>query len=129
MSVFGRVVIYVRDVKASIAFYEETFGFVALRDPSDRIVELNHPEEGGAINLHLAAKSQKIGQDLVMLVFDVADVEAFVKAHPKFGAIHRVPGYEFSNGKDLLGIRCLYQAAYLETPLRNEKGTVRRLSP
>ena len=103
MSVFGRVVIYAKDVEASIAFYEETFGFVALRDPSDRIVELNHPDGGGVINLHKAAKSQKMGQVLVKLVFDVRDVEAFVAAHPKFGAIHRVPGYEFSNGKDPSG--------------------------
>ena len=75
MSVFGRVVIYAKDVEASIAFYEETFGFVALRDPSDRIVELNHPDGGGVINLHPAAKSQKMGQVLVKLVFDVRDVE------------------------------------------------------
>ena len=103
MSVFGRVVIYAKDVEAMVSFYCETFGFDVLRDPEDRIVELRHPDGGGGINLHPAAKSQRMGQVLVKLSFDGQDVEAFVADKPVFGPIHRVPGYEFSNGKDPSG--------------------------
>ncbi len=103
MPVFGRVVIYAKDVEAMVSFYCDTFGFEVLRDPADRIVELRHPEGGGVINLHPAAKSQKMGQVLVKLCFDVRDVEAFVAQNPQFGPIHRVPGYEFSNAKDPCG--------------------------
>lgn len=103
MTVLGRLVIYAKDVEAMVVFYTETFGFEVLRDPADRIVELRHPDGGATINLHKAAKSQKMGQVLVKLTFDVREVEAFVAQHPAFGPIHRVPGYEFSNGKDPSG--------------------------
>ncbi len=103
MSVLGRVVIYAKDIEAMVVFYTQTFGFEVLRDPADRIVELRHPEGGAVINLHPAAKSQKMGQVLVKLVFDVQDVEAFVAQHSGFGSIHRVSGYEFANGKDPSG--------------------------
>lgn len=103
MSRLGRVVVYAKDMEAMIAFYTQTFGFEAIRDPADRIVELRHPDGGAVINLHPAAKSQKMGQVLVKLVFDVRDVEGFVKEYPVFGSIHRVSGYEFSNGKDPSG--------------------------
>lgn len=102
-AVFGRVVIYTRKMEEMIAFYCRHFGFEVRRDPADRIVELRHPDGGGVINLHPAAKSQKMGQVLVKLVFDVEDVERFVADKPVFGPIHRVPGYEFSNGKDPSG--------------------------
>ena len=94
MSVLGRVVIYAKDIEAMVVFYTQTFGFEVLRDPADRIVELRHPEGGAVINLHPAAKSQKMGQVLVKLVFDVQDVEAFVAQHSGFGSIHRVSGYQ-----------------------------------
>lgn len=103
MSVLGRLVIYAKDIEAMVDFYTRVFGFEVLRDPADRIVELRHPSGGATINLHPAAKSQKMGQVLVKLSFDVRDVEAFVAQHDGFGPIHRVPGYEFSNGKDPSG--------------------------
>lgn len=102
-AVFGRVVIYTRKMEEMISFYGNHFGFEVLRDPADRIVELQHPEGGGVINLHPAAKSQKMGQVLIKLVFDVEDVETFVTAHPGFGPIHHVPGYSFANSKDPSG--------------------------
>jgi catechol 2,3-dioxygenase-like lactoylglutathione lyase family enzyme len=103
MSVLGRILIYAKDAEAMVAFYEGTFGFKALRDPADRIVELRHPEGGAAILLHQAAKPQKMGQVLVKLVFDVRDVGAFVATHPVFGKVQKVPGYEFANAKDPSG--------------------------
>lgn len=102
-AVLGRVVIYAKDMEAMVAFYSEHFGYEALHDPKDRIVEMNHPDGGAGINLHPAARSLKMGQVLVKLVFDVADVEGFVAAHPAFGAIHRGDGYVFANAKDPSG--------------------------
>ena len=100
---FGRVVIYARDVEAMVAFYCGTFGFEVLRMPGDRIVELRHPGGGAAILLHPAGKAQKMGQVLVKLVFDVEDVAGFAAVHPVFGGVHQVDGYCFANGKDPMG--------------------------
>ena len=44
----GRVVLYARDVEATVAFYATHFGFSVLRLPGDRIVEL----ERFPISLH-----------------------------------------------------------------------------
>ena len=103
MTILGHVVIYAKDVEAMVGFYTQIFGFNVVRDPEDRIVELRHPKGGTVICLHPAAKSQKMGQVLVKLSFDVRDVEAFVAEHSIFGPVHRVPGYAFSNGKDPSG--------------------------
>jgi hypothetical protein len=57
--------------------------------------------------LHPAAKSQKEGQVLIKLVFDVEDVDGFChKAKAEgldFGAIHQAEGYAFANTKDPSG--------------------------
>jgi catechol 2,3-dioxygenase-like lactoylglutathione lyase family enzyme len=103
VTVLGRILIYTKDADAMVAFYAETFGFQAVQAPTDRIVELQHPEGGASILLHQAAKSQKMGQVLTKLVFDVADVAAFAAAHPSFGKVHTVQGYAFANGKDPSG--------------------------
>lgn len=54
--------------------------------------------------LHPAAKSQKVGQAAVKLVFDVEDVEGFVAAAGKqglaFGVRHKGDGYVFANARD-----------------------------
>ena len=36
----GRIVLYVKGVESTVAFYEKHFGFQARREPGDRIVEL-----------------------------------------------------------------------------------------
>jgi len=100
----NRVMLYVRDMAATTAFYETHFGYRASQDPGDRLVELL-PAGGGAILvLHQAAKSQKGGQTAVKLVFDVEDVEAFCHGCATrgldFGPIHNVPGYQFANARD-----------------------------
>ncbi|MBW6421712.1 VOC family protein [Rhizobium sp. XQZ8] len=100
----GRLVIYVRDVEEMALFYETHFGFRALRLPGDRIVELVAQDGGANIMLHPAAKSQKMGQSLVKLAFDVEDVEGFCRqAKVKgldFGSIHKADGYVYANAKD-----------------------------
>lgn len=100
----GRVILYVRDVERSAAFYAAQFGYVPHREAGDRIVELLGPAGAASIMLHPAAKSQKLGQVLVKLVFDVEDVAGFVveakKAGLSFGPLLNGDGYVFSNAKD-----------------------------
>ncbi|MDE1993334.1 MAG: VOC family protein [Rhizobiaceae bacterium] len=103
----GRLVLYARDVEATVDFYERYFGFKPLRRDGDRIVELLAPDGGASLMIHPAAKSQKMGQVLVKLVFDIKDVEAFRDACAKegfeFGPLHRADGYMFANAKDPCG--------------------------
>jgi catechol 2,3-dioxygenase-like lactoylglutathione lyase family enzyme len=100
----GRIVLYTKRIPEMVRFYADHFGFQVVERAGDRIVEL-HPVHGGAaLLLHPAAKSQKEGQVLVKLVFDVADVVAFCKAAAEkgleFGPITEADGYCFANGKD-----------------------------
>jgi len=104
MPQLNRLIIYTKRVPEMIAFYTQHFGYTARQLPGDRIVELL-PEAGGVtILLHPAAKSQKEGQVLVKLVFDVQDVEVFCQAAKAkgldFGTIHQADGYAFANAKD-----------------------------
>ena len=107
MAQLNRLVLYVRDVPATIAFYERHFGYVAHPEPGDRIIELAHPEGGASLMIYQAAKAQKMGQVLVKLVFDIADVPAFCAAAAadglSFGPIHAAEGYHYANAKDPSG--------------------------
>ncbi|MBB6483748.1 VOC family protein [Rhizobium lusitanum] len=100
----GRLILYVRDVEATISFYEKHFGFKSHRQAGDRIVELLAPDGGANLMIHPAAKAQKMGQSLVKLVFDVEHVEAFrarcAEEGLEFGPIHQADGYVFANAKD-----------------------------
>jgi predicted enzyme related to lactoylglutathione lyase len=103
----GRLVLYGRDVEKTVAFYEKHFDFRALRLEGDRIIELVASDGGANLMIHAAAKSQKMGQVLVKLVFDVADVEAFCARCAgqglQFGPLHHADGYVFANAKDPCG--------------------------
>lgn len=59
---------------------------------------------GTSILIHQAAKSVKLGQVGVKLMFDVPDVEAFKKRSAElglvFGSTHIANGYSFANAKD-----------------------------
>ena len=100
----GRVVLYVRDVERSAAFYATHFGYVTQQEAGDRIVELHGPAGAANIMLHTASKSQKLGQVAVKLVCDVADVAGFVaeakKTGLEFGPLHAGTGYHFANARD-----------------------------
>jgi catechol 2,3-dioxygenase-like lactoylglutathione lyase family enzyme len=100
----GRIVLYVRDVEATLAFYQRHFGFAILRLEGDRIVELVGQNGGANILVHQAAKSQKMGQVLAKLVFDVEDVDGFSATAATqgliFSAPHKGDGYTFANTKD-----------------------------
>ena len=66
-----------------------------------------HPQGGARLLIHPASKGQKLGQVLVKLVFDVADVPGFCAAAARdglrFGPIHQADGYAFANAKDPSG--------------------------
>lgn len=102
----NRIILYVRDVEACVAFYERHFGFRALRLPGDRIVELV-AASGANLMLHAAAKGVKLGQVGVKLVFDVEDVEGFRERAANdglvFGPTHLADGYAYANAKDPSG--------------------------
>ncbi|MGV8936489.1 MAG: VOC family protein [Allorhizobium sp.] len=104
MPPLGRITLYVRDVEASVAFYQKHFGLEPLRLEGDRIVELTNPDGGASLMIHAAGKSQKIGQVLVKLGFDVEDVSAFCATGMVeglvFGPLHKADGYVFANAKD-----------------------------
>lgn len=103
-SPLGTIIIYARDMKKSAAFYATHFGFITTGEVSEGLIELRAPNAGAGILIHQAAKSVKLGQVGVKLVFHVKDVEAFVAAAAtrglKFGAIHEANGYAFANAKD-----------------------------
>ena len=105
--ILGRVLIYTRRPDEMAAFYARHFGYSVVRSETDRIVELRSQAGGATILLHPAASSQKEGQVLVKLVFDVEDVAAFCAAAKEngltFGKIHQADGYAFSNAKDPAG--------------------------
>ena len=101
------ITIYTRRIPEMVEFYSRHFGYGAFQRPGDRIVELRPPSAGAVIRLHPAAKSQKMGQSLVKLNFDVDDVAAFARAAKKrgleFGPLHDGMGYVFANAKDPSG--------------------------
>lgn len=104
---FTSITVYTRRIPEMVDFYSRHFGYTAFQRPGDRIVELRPPGAGAHIRLHLAAKSQKQGQSLVKLNFDVDDVAAFARAAKKrglaFGALHDGMGYVYANAKDPSG--------------------------
>jgi len=102
----ARVILYVRDIPRVSAFYERFFGMHPLPGASDGWVELASGSGGCTIALHKAAVTQKSGAAM-KLVFGVADVRAFKsekeKEGLKFGVVHDVGSFQFSNAKDPAG--------------------------
>jgi predicted enzyme related to lactoylglutathione lyase len=103
-SPLGTVILYARDMKKSADFYASHFGFITTGEISEGLIELRAPKAGAGILIHQAAKSVKLGQVGVKLVFQVKDVATFVAEAAArgltFGAIHEANGYSFANAKD-----------------------------
>lgn len=100
--------LYTRRLDEMVAFYCDHFGYQAYQEDGDRIVELRPPEATGVtLYLHPLAKSQKAGQVLVKLGFEVEDVPGFVTRAAenglKFGKPFTANGYHFANAKDPAG--------------------------
>jgi catechol 2,3-dioxygenase-like lactoylglutathione lyase family enzyme len=101
-----RVILYVKDVPRVAAFYQRFFGMRPLPGAKDGWLELTGPAGGCTIALHKASVAQKSGAAM-KLVFGVTDVRAFKNAKEqqglKFGVVHAVDDFEFSNAKDPAG--------------------------
>ncbi|MEP3049509.1 MAG: VOC family protein [Roseibium sp.] len=104
MPQLNRIVLYVKDVDRSSAFYTHHFNFEILQLPGDRITELIPVDGGARLMLHKAGKAVKLGQASVKLSFNVKDVEGFIDQAIEngliFGSIHQADGYRFDNAKD-----------------------------
>ena len=100
----NRLTLYTRRLDDMVAFYQLHFGYRAYQEPGDRIVELQPPGNGAILQLHPLAKSQKEGQVIVKLGFDVEDVETFAATAfengLKFSKPFKANGYMFANAKD-----------------------------
>lgn len=103
----GAVVIYAKDIEATVEFYKKHFLFSILRDDADRIVELVNEDGGSRIMVHQAGKAVRQGQSAVKLVFAVEEVVTFCAARAaeglKFGPVHKADGYVYANARDPSG--------------------------
>jgi predicted enzyme related to lactoylglutathione lyase len=102
--VLGTIILYARDVHKTAAFYHRFFDFETTGEIVEGLIELKAPSGGASMLIHPAAKSVKLGQVGVKLMFNVKDVEAFKENSAalglKFGATHQANGYTFANAKD-----------------------------
>jgi len=100
----ARIILYVKDVEHSAAFFALHFGFAVHQSPPDRLTELIPADGGARLLLHKAGKAQKLGQSAVKLVFDTEDVPGFCETAKSrgllFGSPHQADGYQFANAKD-----------------------------
>ncbi len=99
-----RIALYTRDPEKIVAFYAQHFGFLIRPDNDGGLIELICPEGGANLLILKAAKSVKVGQVTVKLIFDVENIEEFRQNSARngliFGSTHKTDGYEFSNAKD-----------------------------
>lgn len=100
----GAIIIYARDMQKSAAFYREHFGMTGSGDLVGGLIELRSFGGGVAVLIHQAAKSIKLGNVGMKLIFQVEDVAGFVESAAKkgleFGPVHQADGYQFANTKD-----------------------------
>lgn len=98
------ILIYARDMYRSAEFYRKYFGFETSGNIEEGLINLYAVDGGANIVIHQAAKSIKLGQVGVKLVFSVQDIEEFKKKSAalglEFGATHHANGYSFANAKD-----------------------------
>ena len=99
----SRIILFVRDIEKVAAFYEKHFGLEPLDRSEDGWLELS---AGGCnLALHRAPmESRERGRSPAKIVFAVSDVHAareqFAAKGLKFGKVHEVEGFAFSNARD-----------------------------
>ena len=103
-AVLNTIMIYAKDMKRTAAFYQEHFGLQTTGNVIEGLIELTSQPSGTTLLIHQAAKSVKLGQASVKLVFSVQDVEGFkIQSAERglvFGSTHQANGYAFANAKD-----------------------------
>ena len=102
-SPLNAIMIYVKDMDRTADFYRKFFA-LASTGKVEGLIELSSADGGPIILIHQAAKSVKLRQVAVKLVFAVEDVEAFNAKSAElglvFGSTHQANGYTFANTKD-----------------------------
>ncbi|MNJ94518.1 Glyoxalase-like domain protein [compost metagenome] len=102
--VLNTILIYARNPSRTADFYQKFFDFHTTGEMVEGLIELTSDSSGSVILVHQAAKSVKLGQAGVKLMFSVEDVEAHKVRCAQdglvFGATHQANGYVFSNTKD-----------------------------
>ncbi len=97
------VMIYARNMDRTADIYQRYFG-LRSRAEVEGAIELSAPDGDPVMLIHQAAKSVKLGQVAVKLVFAVKGVEAFKPKNAAlaltFGSTYQVNGYAFANAKD-----------------------------
>tara|TARA_R110001599_G_scaffold327622_2_gene540676 strand:+ start:440 stop:808 length:369 start_codon:yes stop_codon:yes gene_type:complete len=98
------IMIYAKDMHRTAEFYRKFFGFKTSGEVVDGLIELKSPTKGMTLLIHQAAKSIKLGQASVKLVFSVQDIDDFKSRSSElglaFGSTHQANGYSFANAKD-----------------------------
>lgn len=98
------ILLYAKNMQATAEFYQKYFGFISTGQIVEGLIELKSQHGGATILIHQAAKSVKLGQVGVKLMFDVEDIEQFKKESAaqglEFGSTHQANGYSFANAKD-----------------------------
>lgn len=103
-AVLNTILIYAKNPSATAEFYRKFFDFETTGEIVEGLIELNSPASGASILIHQAARTVKLGQVGVKLMFSVKDVEGFKEQCAQrglaFGSTHQANGYSFSNVKD-----------------------------
>jgi predicted enzyme related to lactoylglutathione lyase len=103
-AVLNTILIYAKNPSATAEFYSKFFGFDTSGEMMEGLIELSAPATGTSILIHQAAKSIKLGQAGVKLMFSVEDVDSFKAESAQrglvFGSTHQANGYAFANAKD-----------------------------
>jgi predicted enzyme related to lactoylglutathione lyase len=99
---FNSIIIYAKNMKETAGFYVKHFELNAVE--KDSLIVLSDQNQQEKIIIHQAAKSVKMGQVCLKLVFSVPNVEKFKNEAKKdgliFGTTHKGNGYLFANAKD-----------------------------
>ncbi len=103
-AVLNTILIYAKNPVVTAEFYRKFFDFETTGKMVEGLIELNSLASGATILIHQAAKTVKLGQVGVKLMFSVKDVDAFKEQSAQlglvFGSTHQANGYSFANVKD-----------------------------
>ncbi|OTG94694.1 VOC family protein [Acinetobacter sp. ANC 3832] len=98
------IMIYAKNMKNTAEFYQKYFAFQGSSDVIEGLIELNQTNGSIQLLIHQAAKSIKMGQANIKLIFSVENIDIYKQESADrglvFGATHQANGYQFSNTKD-----------------------------
>jgi len=102
-SSLNAIMIYAKDMARTTDFYQRYFGLTSSGEV-EGLIKLGSAKGGPVILIYQAAKSVKLGQVVVKLVFAVKYVDAFKAKSAALaltsGSTRQANGYAFANAKD-----------------------------